>query len=475
MYRKPSTHAQRSLFWDLESALDCKNPLYILANRIDWDVFEKAFSSLYCHNNGRPAKPIRLMVGLVILKHLRNVSDEVLVQQFRENVYYQYFCGMECFSVQPPCTASELTHFRRRIKEEGVELILKESVRVNVALEDGRREREGKGKGGRKSADSTTAFIDSTVQEKNVTHPTDAKLLDKVIRNCLKIAAKEGKKLRRTYADELDKLRKDQRFRGRGKKKGKEKCTAAADAADRRMREIAGELVRELLRKLPPESASREKLELCLKLVNEEKIDGHKIYSLHEPDVVCISKGKQFKKHEFGNKVSILRLFNGVIIAAVSFRNEYDGHTIDKTMEQAERVYGGEIRQVVGDRGYRGQKWTFGAQVLIPDIPKASDTAYMKREKKRLFRKRAGIEPVIGHCKSDHRLGRNYYKGLYGDSINAMLAAAAYNFKRVMNILLRLFRALIFCLLRAWNPAPALRPAQFSPASHPHLLAGSGF
>ena len=78
-------------------------------------------------------------------------------------------------------------------------------------------------------------------------------------------------------------------------------------------------------------------------------------------------------------------------------------------------------------------------QVVIPDVPKASDSAYVREKKHRLFRKRAGIEPVIGHCKSDHRMGRNFYKGLFGDSINVMLAAAAFNFKRVMNLLLRLF------------------------------------
>ena len=82
---------------------------------------------------------------------------------------------------------------------------------------------------------------------------------------------------------------------------------------------------------------------------------------------------------------------------------------------------------------------------MIPAVPKASDSAYMKARKHELFRKRVGIEPVIGHCKSDHRLGRNFYKGLFGDSINVMLAAAAYNLKRAMRLLLCLFR---WCLMR---------------------------
>ena len=127
----------------------------------------------------------------------------------------------------------------------------------------------------------------------------------------------------------------------------------------------------------------------------------------------------------------------------MAFRNEYDGHTIDRAKEQALRLYGRTIRILAGDRGYRGQKMSGDTKIMIPDVPKASDSAYMKARKHKLFRKRAGIEPVIGHCKSDHRLGRNFYKGLFGDSINVMLAAAAYNLKRAMRLLLCLFRWVI--------------------------------
>ena len=138
-----------------------------------------------------------------------------------------------------------------------------------------------------------------------------------------------------------------------------------------------------------------------------------------------------------------MRLWSGIIIGAMSFRNEYDGHTIDRAREQAHRLYGRTIRILAGDRGYRGQKMSGHTKIMIPDVPKASDSAYMKARKHELFRKRAGIEPVIGHCKSDHRLGRNFYKGLFGDSINVMLAAAAYNLKRAMRLFLCLFRWVI--------------------------------
>ena len=434
MYKTPSDSRQASLFWDLETMLDPNHPLFKLANMIDWRGFEKAFSPLYCADNGRPPKPIRLMVGLLILKHLRDVSDEQVVAQFSENAYYQYFCGLESFSTSAPCASTELVHFRHRIGEDGIELILKESIRVNLAVEDGKREEEDTRRGrdgrGRKSDKAQTAFIDTTVQEKNVTFPTDSKLLNKTIGYCRKAARESGVKVRQSYVRTVKGLKLVQRFRGRANSRQK------VAKADRKMRTIAGRLVRELLRELPAESAFRPRLELCLKFVNGEKVDGHKIYSLHEPDVLCISKGKEHKKYEFGNKVSVVRLWNGIIIGALSFRNEYDGHTIDRAMEQVGRVYGRRLRILAGDRGYRGQETSGDTQVVIPDVPKASDSAYARQKKHRLFRKRAGIEPVIGHCKSDHRMGRNFYKGLFGDSINVMLAAAAFNFKRVMNLLL---------------------------------------
>ena len=248
------------------------------------------------------------------------------------------------------------------------------------------------------------------------------------------MAKAECTKVRQSYTREVKELKLTQRFRGKAHSKKK------VTKADRRMRTIAGALVRELQRELPAESEYRPHLELCMKFIKGKLIDGHKIYSLHEPDVLCISKGKEHKKYEFGNKVSIVRLWNGIIIGALSFRNEYDWHTIDKAKEQVDRIYGRKVKYLAGDRGYRGQQTSGETEILIPHVPKAADSAYMKAKKHKLFRKRAGIEPVIGHCKSDHRLGRNFYKGLFGDSVNVMLAAAAFNLKRVLRALLALIQ-----------------------------------
>ena len=179
-----------------------------------------------------------------------------------------------------------------------------------------------------------------------MTFPTDSKLLNKIIRLCHKVAQTENLKIRQSYVHVIKELKLVQRFRGR------KNSAAKVKKADKKMRTIAGRLLRELLRLLPADNIYQKQIDICVKFVNGERIDDHKIYSLHEPDVLCISKGKEHKKYEFGNKVSIVRLWNGLIIGALSFRNEYDGHTIDKSMEQVRRLYDRSIKILAGDRGY---------------------------------------------------------------------------------------------------------------------------
>ena len=415
-----STSKQLSLFSSLEDMLNHNHPLYKLANKINWRRFEEAFSPLYCRTNGRPAHPIRLMCGLLILKHLRNVSDESVVLQWSENAYYQYFCGQLEFLPKEPCEASDLVHFRNRIGEAGMEVILSESIRVNTENDD--------------EDHFNTAFIDSTVQEKNITYPTDAKLHKKIIKRVLKIVREKKLPLRQSYQRTLKAISRDQRFRNHPKNHKK------AVKADRRLRTIAGRLVRELDRNLPDKKGYEKMFELFYKVLRQSRNSRDKTYSLHEPEVQCISKGKEHKKYEFGNKASFIRSLSGIILAAVSFRNEYDGHTIEATLQQTERMTGRRIENLAGDRGYRGTKQVGTTRILIPQAPKDKDSYYQKRKRHKLFCKRAGIEPTIGHLKSDYRLSRNFYKGVKGDAINIMLAAAAYNFKRAMNALLCLIK-----------------------------------
>ena len=411
MLTKSVTTSQLSFYSTFEEQLNHHHPLYILSHQIDWNLFESSFSQHYSPDFGAPSKPIRLMVSLLMLKHIRNLSDESIVEQWAENAYYQYFSGEKVFASKQPCVATELVEFRKRIGEKGMELILKESIRING-----------------KDGEEDEATTDTTVQEKNITYPTDSKLHKKIIKKCRAISEKEGLELRQTYTRTVKRLGLDQRFRNHPKNYGK------ARKADRKIKTIAGRLIRELERLLPPSSKYGSDLNLFKKVLAQKRDDKQKIYSLHEPHVQCMSKGKEHKKYEFGSKVSIITTKNsGVIIGALNIpKNDYDAHTLLPALEQQQRLTGQVLKNNFVDRGYKGVTNVLGTNIIIPRI-KDTDSKYQKQKLRKGFRRRAAIEPKIGHLKSDHRLSRNFYWKPYGDTINVMLAAAAMNFKRMMN------------------------------------------
>lgn len=262
------------------------------------------------------------MVGLLILKRVYDLSDESMVKQRSENNYYQYFCGEQEFQPCVPCEASEMVHFRHRIGKEGVELILKESIRING-----------------KNSNDRDVYIDITFQEKNIIFSTDDKLARKVIKRCWKMADRNGLELRQSYRRILKDLSYDQRFWNHPRNKGK------ARKADKKVRTIAGRLVRDVERKPGPiVDVYRDELELYKRVLARKKKDRNKVYSLHGVNVQYISKGKEHKPYEFGNKVSFTRNGSGVILGALSFRNEFDGHTLDKAIELVEKLTGRKPR-----------------------------------------------------------------------------------------------------------------------------------
>jgi transposase, IS5 family len=408
--------AQLSLLPTLEELLSRKNPLYQLSKVVDWGRFEKAFLPLYSEKTGAPAKPIRRMVGLLVLKHVRNLSDERVVEEWVENAYFQYFCGEVLLAHGAPCEASELVHFRHRIGEAGMELILSESIRIQS---------------GDLGQDGGEVTVDTTVQHKDITFPTDDKLYRKIASKCVGIAQKEGVKLRQTYTKTLKNLRYQQRP-GRTKAK-----MAAVKKANRRVKTIAGYLVRELIRKLPDGVSEKHlaEIDLFLRVLEQKRSDSNKVYSLHEPHVKCIAKGKAHPKYEFGSKVSLaLGKHSGIVVGALNFSdNPYDGHTLPDVLEQIEKLTGGRPQKAICDLGYRGKKQVGTTAIVLPsDIQKANqkDKPAIRRDLKR----RAAIEAHISHEKRAFRLGRNFYKGIFGDQINILLAAAAANFARWMRL-----------------------------------------
>jgi len=434
----PREKQSHLLYQDLLEQLNPKHPLLALAHKLPWAMFEKEFAQFYA-SIGRPAKPIRLMVGLLLLKQLENLSDERVVEAWIQNPYYQSFCGMEHFQWGLPCDPSDLVHFRKRIGETGVEKIFQASVAIH-------------GKKGRERE----VVIDTTVQEKHITFPTDTKLRVKVIRRCWKLAAEEGLPLRRSYRRELKKTLRIIRFSK--SPHDKKKRTAAI----RRVKTMANALLRDVMRKLPANSltARHEELERYRRAVNQERHDKNKIYSLHEPDVLCISKGKEHKQYEFGAKAAIaMTKTHCIIVGAKSFTNNaYDGDTLKEILPQIEAVRGKVVETSFCDRGFRGRKRVGGTRIVLPAASPPQASEYDKRKARKNFGRRSAIEPVIGHLKNSFRLARNYLKGTMGDAINLLLAAAAFNFKKWLNALAQglLFALLCLCGLYRQQECDAL-------------------
>jgi len=421
-------HSQLNLYKQrLVDQLNPKHSLCRLAENIPWDYFEKEFKKHYSHT-GRSAHPIRLMVGLLILKQLRNLSDESVVERWVENPYYQFFCGEAFLQWEFPCHPTDLVYFRRRIGEKGVEKIFQVSIELHGVKA---RERE--------------VLIDTTVQEKNITFPTDTKLYKKIADRCVVIAEKEGIKLRQSYRRTTNKLVLAQRFRSHPK--NYKKATKAA----RKLKTIAGRLIRDLERKLSADALNRNLAQLRIfeRVLNQQKNSSNKIYSLHEPRVYCVGKGKEHKKYEFGAKASVAVTKNsGIIVGAVSHpKNIHDSKTLIDVISQSSELRGQCPAVAICDRGYRGKSKVGETRILIPKPSGKKATAYQRQKARKRFRRRAGIEPIIGHLKSDYRMMRNYLKGSVGDSINLMMAAAAFNFKKWMRELQDFFMQIFIAVM----------------------------
>ena len=435
MVAKTEKHPQLNMFeTPLKQFLNLNHEICVLADRIDWESATKDFSGYY-KNIGRPSVPLRRMIGLVLLKHIYNLSDENIVDRWIENPYWQYFTGEVNFQTDKPLDPSEFVHFRKRIGEEGAERLLKLSIDL---FGEEAKEKE--------------VLIDTTVQEKNITFPTDTKLHKKIIDKCNTIAQAENITLRQSYKRTVKQLMIDQRFRNHPKRKKK------ALAAARKIKTIAGRLVRDLERNMNEGQLALygRKLEIFHKILEQERETKNKIYSIHEPHVKCIAKGKEAKPYEFGNKSSIVKTRkSGIIVGVLAFNeNIYDGDTLEPQLAQVERVAAYRPKVAIVDRGYRGRSHVSDTQIHTPKPLPSSATKYQKQKAKKRFRSRAGIEPVIGHLKHDHRMIRNYLKGELGDKVNTILAGTAFNLKKMLlrikanakNILSQFFEGVFYII-----------------------------
>ena len=419
----------------LDQILDLRHPLVALARKVDWAFLEKTFGEAYRDGPGQPPLPTRLMAGLVILKYTHDLSDEVLCERWVENPYYQFFCGEEFFQHELVLDRSSLTRWRQRMGEEKIKALLQESLSIAVKTE------------AVKPCELSEVIIDTSVEPKNVMFPTDARLLNRAREILVRLAKRHGVKLRQSYA-RVGKfaLIRHQRY-------AHAKQFKRPNRALKTLRTLLGRVIRDIDRKIEGDGWLREVIFKNIlsraRRVRDQKQHqrGPKIYSLHAPEVECIGKGKPHKPYEFGVKVSVattLRHSKGgqfVTHAQALPGNPYDGHTLATVIPDMEALIGNTIKRAFTDKGYRGHNAPpdYRFRVFIAG-QKRRVTPKIKRE----LRRRSAVEPVIGHVKSKHRMGRNYLWHRQGDAINAVLAAAGYNFRLLIRWLrLFLFRFLI--------------------------------
>lgn len=440
MLGKAPDQQQTDLFKNLlANQLNPQHPLYLLAQVIPWKKLEEAFAPLY-GTVGLPSHPIRKMAALLMLKHLYNLSDERVVAMWQENPYYQYFAGEATFQWGQPCAASDLVHFRHRLGEKGIEKLFAHSIALHAD----------------KVKKAKEVMVDTTVQEKNITFPTDTKLYKKIIEKCNRIAKSCGMKLRQSYRLVVQRLQYAQRYAHLPRQAKK------AKKALKKLRTLAGRQVRDLQRqlaKLGKEELYAPIVQIMERIVRQQRGDSNKLYSLHAPEVSCIAKGKVHKKYEFGSKVSVASLSgSNVVVGISSFSgNPHDSKTLAPTLAQVKQWTGRDYKRVLADKGYRGHAHLGDTEVIMPGR-KRHGSDYALRRHKKLCKRRSAIEAVISHLKNDHRLGKNYLKGSVGDKNNALLAGMGFNLMLLVrelssNFLAVVFRAFFWLDLRR-KPSP---------------------
>jgi IS5 family transposase len=400
----------------LVDLIDLRHELVKLAALIDWEFFEREWSGFFPSTTGRPATSPRLVAGLLYLQHAFRLSDEAVVARWVENPYYQHFTGEVFFQHRPPIDPTSLTRWRKRVGEEGIEWLLTKTIEA------------GRKSGAVEERSLEQVAVDTTVMEKNIAHPTDSRLYERARAQLVELARGAGLALRQSYA------RLAPRLAAQVGRYAHAKQFKRMRKALRTLRGYTGRVLRDLRRQLDdiPEGPLRErvldKLVLVSRLLNQTPKDAGKIYSLHEPEVDCISKGKAKVRYEFGCKVSVTTtLAEGFVVGLRALPgNPYDGHTLAEALEQVEILTDQRPRLAVVDRGYRGHG-VATTRVLISGTRRGLTPALAKA-----LRRRSSIEPEIGHMKTDGRLARCGLKGTLGDALFAVLCGCGHNLRKIL-------------------------------------------
>lgn len=415
----------------LDEQLKMTHPLIRLSSLMDWQRIEADFSKHFATTRGRPALSPRLIAGLLYLQHANDASDEAVVATWLENPYWQYFCGETYLQTELPIDSSSLIRWRKRIGEEGVEVLL--AVTIDAARAAGLIKKSSLDK----------VIVDTTVMPKAIAHPTDSRLLEKSRQHLVKLADEHGIDLRQNYN------RQAPRMAAQIGRYAHAKQYKRMRKAVRALKTRVGRVHREVQRNLAqlPDNVQPQAQDLLYRVgrvLRQQTKDKNKLYALHAPEVECISKGKARTPYEFGVKVTIATtLKEGLVVGMRSMPgNPYDGHTLQETIEQVEILTDKRPSIAIVDKGYMGAELT-GTQIL-----RSGQRRGVTQAMKAMIKRRSAIEPAIGHMKMDGRLGRNPLKGAIGDALHAVLCGAGHNIRMLIKKL-RLLCALYGLNLRA--------------------------
>lgn len=403
--------------------------LVLLRNAIDWTRFEEVLKPAYS-DNGRPSCPVRTMAGLVFLKFMFGLSDQDVLDQWCENPYWQYFCGGVFFEHKAPTDQSTMSRWRAKLGDAGGEEMLRETVESAL-----------RNKVARKS-DFTRVNVDTTVQEKNIRFPTDARTLDRARERIVATGEKLGVRFPRTY------VRKGKTMLRKHSGYVKAKQFNRAKNAVRTLKKYLSNVVSVVdglqivpcsMRQIGLLEQLQEYIAISKKLIEQDENTPGKdrIYSVHEPQTECIAKGKVHRRYEFGVKVGLVTASrtNWILGAQAYPGNPYDGNTMAKALEQAEKICGVKPEHAYADLGYRGHDYKGDCDVQIVNRFRKSKS----RSLLRWWKRRSAIEPVIGHVKSDNYMDRNMLAGKRGDKLCVILSAVGFNLRKLMRGLGRLF------------------------------------
>jgi len=396
---------------ELTRIVDLSHPLSKLAAQMNWSEFDEYFDPHFS-DEGRPAIETRLMVSLHYLKYAYDLSDEDTVARWVENPYWQHFSGRQHFEHKFPIDPSSMTRWRKRVGADGAEKLLEQTI--TTALKQGYLKR----------TQCQKVSVDTTVQTKDIRFPTDARLYDRMREKLVEAAEAENIKLRQNYRRVGKKILRSQQnyaHARQGRRAGKQ---------TKKLKTILGRVVRDIERKADnPSEKLKSLLPLAKRLLEQRRDSKYKIYSIHEPQVECIAKGKAHQRYEFGCKVGVVLSHKGnwILGAQALEGNPYDGHTLSGSLQQAQKLSGIAIQKAVCDQGYKGHGIKDIEVSLVPRKKRKS-----KRSLQEFWKRRNAIEPIIGHSKSDHRLERNKLAGEAGDQFNAVLSACGFNIKKLM-------------------------------------------